>query len=178
MSLNGLDKESEWGTRLKFLAHIPAWLWILIIIIYILFPMDLIPEFFGPAGILDDLLIALGLFYYLRSLSKKKLQAGPADEAGRRYDPGRSDQHQHYSNKEAPSTDDKKVMDPYEIIGVSRDRPFEEIQKKYKEQVLKYHPDRTQHLGKELQELAEKKTKDLNEAFQRIRAERRRKGTT
>ena len=163
---------------MNFLAHIPAWLWILIIIIYILLPIDLIPELIGPAGILDDLLIALGLFYYLRSLSKKKLQAGSAGKADRRYDPGQSDRQSRYSNKEAPPKDDKTIRDPYEIIGVPRDCPFADIQKKYKEQLLNYHPDRTQHLGRELQELAEKKTKDLNEAFQRILAEHRRKGST
>jgi DnaJ like chaperone protein len=38
----------------------------------------------------------------------------------------------------------------------------------YKEKLLQYHPDRVQCLGKEFQDLAEQKTKELNEAYQRI----------
>ena len=126
-----------------------------ILIIYILLPVDLIPELFGPAGILDDLLLAGGLFYYLRSLSRKKLETG---KARRRPDGDGSDRQSGYSNKETPQKGEKRTFDPYEIIGVPKGRPLEDIQKKYKEQLLKYHPDRTQHLGRELQELASEVT--------------------
>ena len=41
-----------------------------------------------------------------------------------------------------------------------------EIRKKYLELISKYHPDKVSDLGKELVELAEKKTKEINMAFE------------
>ena len=41
----------------------------------------------------------------------------------------------------------------------------EAIKRAYKEQLMKYHPDRVQHLGKEFQQMAEHKTKLITEAF-------------
>ena len=39
------------------------------------------------------------------------------------------------------------------------------IKTAYREQLMKYHPDRVQHLGREFQEMAEEKTKLITEAY-------------
>ncbi|MGW8324027.1 MAG: J domain-containing protein [Thermodesulfobacteriota bacterium] len=59
------------------------------------------------------------------------------------------------------------------MLGVDRGQGFEEIRRRYKEKLLQYHPDRVLHLGKEFQEIAERKTKEITEAFQKILRERK-----
>ena len=55
---------------------------------------------------------------------------------------------------------------------MNRREELEEIRRRYKEKLLQYHPDRVQHLGKEFQEIAERRTKEITEAYQRILRER------
>ena len=52
------------------------------------------------------------------------------------------------------------------ILGLKGDIPFEKIKLYYHEIANKYHPDKVQHLGKEFQQLAEEKMKEINEAYQ------------
>ncbi len=59
--------------------------------------------------------------------------------------------------------------DPYKVLGANELDPVEEIKKKYKQMVLQYHPDRVAHLGSELQDLASRKTKEINAAFAAIK---------
>lgn len=51
------------------------------------------------------------------------------------------------------------------ILGLKGKMNKSEIKKIYRELVLKYHPDRVQHLGNEFQKLAERKFKEINEAY-------------
>ncbi len=56
-----------------------------------------------------------------------------------------------------------------QILGVTdKDSPAT-IRKKYKELLGKYHPDKVQHLGIEFQEMAERKTKAIIEAYEFLR---------
>ncbi len=59
--------------------------------------------------------------------------------------------------------------DPYKILGANELDSEEEVKRKYKQMVLQYHPDRVAHLGPELQDLASKKTKEINAAFAAIK---------
>ncbi len=58
---------------------------------------------------------------------------------------------------------------PYQILGANEIDTEEEIKRKYKQMVLQYHPDRVAHLGSELQDLASRKTKEINAAFAAIK---------
>ncbi len=58
--------------------------------------------------------------------------------------------------------------DPYKLLGVSKKSTKAEVQKAYKKIIQQYHPDKVSHLAKEFQVLAEKKTKQLNEAVKII----------
>ena len=53
-----------------------------------------------------------------------------------------------------------------EILGVTNKDTPETIKTKYKELLTKYHPDKVQHLGVEFQEMAERKTKAIMEAYE------------
>jgi DnaJ-domain-containing protein 1 len=52
------------------------------------------------------------------------------------------------------------------ILGVTAGDDQAAIRKKYKELLAKYHPDKVQHLGIEFQEMAERKTKVIMEAYE------------
>jgi curved DNA-binding protein CbpA len=61
-------------------------------------------------------------------------------------------------------------MDPYKVLGVDRSASNEEVKKKYRELVKRYHPD--QHRDNPLGELADEKLKEINEAYDIINKER------
>ena len=61
-------------------------------------------------------------------------------------------------------------MNPYEVLGVSRNASIEEIKKAYKELSRKYHPD--SYVGNPLSSLAEEKFKQVQEAYDAIMKEK------
>jgi len=56
------------------------------------------------------------------------------------------------------------MQNPYEVLGIREGASQEEIKAAYREQVKKYHPDR--HQDNPLQELAEEKLQEINEAYE------------
>jgi hypothetical protein len=157
---------------LRLLRYLPPWAVLLLCVLYIVIPVDLIPDFFGLPGRFDDLLVALGTLLYLYSSSRKVPGADGArgsrsSRDGRQGHEGRSESEGARSRKAAQGS-----LDPYEVLGVDRGQGFEEIRRRYKEKLLQYHPDRVLHLGREFQEMAERKTKEITEAFQKIQKER------
>ena len=61
-------------------------------------------------------------------------------------------------------------MNPYEVLGVSRNASIYEIKKAYKELSSKYHPD--SYVGNPLSSLAEEKFKQVQEAYDAIMKEK------
>ncbi len=51
------------------------------------------------------------------------------------------------------------------ILEVRPDATDEEIQSAYKKKIKEYHPDRVATLGEEIQQLAARKTVEINEAY-------------
>lgn len=58
--------------------------------------------------------------------------------------------------------------DPFTVLGVSRNATFEEIKSAYRTKMREYHPDKVASLGAELRELAERKAKQINEAYEML----------
>ena len=58
--------------------------------------------------------------------------------------------------------------DPYTVLGVGRSSPPEEIKRAYRRLATKYHPDKVNHMGEEFRELAERRFKEIQEAYQEI----------
>lgn len=61
-------------------------------------------------------------------------------------------------------------MNPYEVLGVSRNASIDEIKRAYKELSRKYHPD--SYIGNPLSSLAEEKFKQVQEAYDAIMKEK------
>lgn len=62
------------------------------------------------------------------------------------------------------------MMDPYKVLGVSRNATDDEIKAAYRELAKKYHPDN--YADNPLADLVEEKMKEINEAYDMIRKER------
>jgi DnaJ like chaperone protein len=53
----------------------------------------------------------------------------------------------------------------YEVLEVSESSSIDEITNSYKKKIRQYHPDKVESLGSELKKLAEKKSKEINAAY-------------
>lgn len=53
----------------------------------------------------------------------------------------------------------------HEVLGVSKGASLEEVQTAYRSLIRQYHPDKVATLGEELRELAERKSKAINKAY-------------
>ncbi len=69
-----------------------------------------------------------------------------------------------------PSEND--LLSEHQLLGTTPQSSNDEVGRCYKEQILKYHPDRVEHLGDEFKEIAHQKTRRLNEAYSRIASRR------
>lgn len=54
----------------------------------------------------------------------------------------------------------------FDVLQVSHNASIEEIRAAYKSLIKQYHPDKVETLGEELKALAEKKSKEINTAYQ------------
>ncbi len=135
--------------------------WILLALIYALSPYDLLPDFFPVWGRIDDLVVIYLLWRYV--LSGRKGPSGAANGSrGQGSSAGDSAAGSRYgTDTEAPAGS----SDPYAVLGVGRDASREEIQKAYRTLASKYHPDKVAHLGDEFRLLAEKRFKEIQQAY-------------
>ena len=60
----------------------------------------------------------------------------------------------------------------YKILGLTESATEDEIKKAYRKLVVKYHPDKVQHLGDEFQAGAKAKFQKIQEAYETIKSQR------
>ncbi len=138
------------------MSNTAYYIWLIILLIYIISPLDLFPGFF------DDL-IALGVLYYLTyKRATRNKQRGYSAHSSHSYSGSRSyhqqDDEQNLSLKEA-----------YRTIGVPPGASWEEVKRAYKDKIAKCHPDKVSHLSVELQEKAKELTLKLNNVLEIIK---------
>ncbi len=76
------------------------------------------------------------------------------------------DKQQDRDARQKSESGSRAQLRPYfEILGIANSSSYIEIKKAYREALKKYHPDKVSHFGVEFQQLAEIKTKEINEAF-------------
>jgi DnaJ-domain-containing protein 1 len=59
----------------------------------------------------------------------------------------------------------KKARAAHEVLGVDADAAPDDIRRAYQQRMREYHPDRVAGLAEELQELAERRAKEINAAY-------------
>ena len=146
------------SSTIKYLLII---LLIIIGFIYVLSPYDLLPDFIVGWGWIDDIIFIYALWRLFKHFSQRS--AGFQNY----YQHRQSFEHQQDSYEKQTHTKDS-TDDPYTILNVPRDASPEEIKKAYRELANKYHPDKVVHLGDEFRELAEKRFKEIEEAYRKL----------
>ena len=141
----------------------------LIPILYAICPYDLLPDFFVGLGWIDDLILLGGLYWYHFIYRPAKAKAR-YENAYRQEGQGRQSKTYNENQKDAHKDERFSRRDPYDILGVNRHASAGEIKNAYRKLANKYHPDKVDHLGEEFKELAEKKFKDIQEAYQKLTA--------
>jgi len=63
---------------------------------------------------------------------------------------------------------------PYRALGLSREASDEQVDQAYRRLMSQYHPDKVAGAAPELREQAEKRAREINAAYDRIMAQRRR----
>ena len=81
------------------------------------------------------------------------------------------DDHQSYEEKYQHRDDNFNGIDSEElyfgkILGLKGKVSINQIHKKYRKKIKEYHPDQVSMMARELREIAEKRTKELNEAYE------------
>lgn len=76
------------------------------------------------------------------------------------------------SHEQDPATSASTNMDlkrACTILEIPLDADLETIQNSYRKMIKEYHPDKVHNLGKEIRLLAEKKTIEINQAYEYIK---------
>jgi len=138
---------------------------ILLALIYLISPVDAIPDILPGVGWLDDLVV-LGVLAWV--LIARQRGQSPWDVfRGQRGGPRAR---RPSGPRPEDLTADFSRTDPYTLLEVSPQASAEEIKAAYRRAVSRYHPDKVAHLGQEFQELAHKKLLAIQEAYEILRS--------
>ena len=61
----------------------------------------------------------------------------------------------------------------YKILEIERSATNDEVKKAYRRMAMKYHPDKVSTLGEDIRKAADEKFRKVNEAYNKIKAERK-----
>jgi len=128
-------------------------------IVYFLVPFDLVSDFLGVFGRIDDVTVMALLAWFFRNHVKQyAAQASRAGQAGS----GRGGR----AGPELRGTGDRvQGLQPHEILGVAPQASRDAVRAAYKARMQEYHPDKVAHLGEELQQLAHAKSLEIQKAY-------------
>lgn len=132
------------------------WIWIILALVYLLSPIDLIPGLHA-VGWLDDILVLFFLYRYLTRL-KKTIGSQPPPNGYQRHEPPPGNERDTDSFRKTP----------HEILGVSPQAGQDEIKAAYRRLAGQYHPDKVAHLGREFQEMADQRFKEIQAAYDQL----------
>jgi DnaJ like chaperone protein len=158
----------SWDFRIIIEA---MWTVILIILalVYVLNPFDILPDLIVGWGWIDDIVIMGLLWRYLLAQWKKRAATQQYYQNQRRTsDKSRTDNMGEQTSG-SDSGNSTGAWDPYKILGIDRNASQEEIKRAYRQLAGKYHPDKVTHLGEEFKDLAEKRFKDVQKAYEELK---------
>lgn len=99
--------------------------------------------------------------------------AGDASESGSRWGPGFGHGNPGATQGSADADRTRIYEDPEtryaRVLGLPRNFTVPEIKERYRTLIASYHPDKVNHLGPELQQMASQKTREIIEAYEYFR---------
>ncbi|TBR22509.1 DUF1232 domain-containing protein [bacterium] len=135
---------------LKDAAIRRAAVWLVAGLAYLLWPLDLVPDWAVLVGWVDDAFVVFVAAYMAYQAYQDRMggprRAKPVDDG-------------------TQSEDD----DPYHVLGVKSSAGAEEIKDAYRRRMAEYHPDKVAHLGPDLRALADKKAKAIQRAYEQLK---------
>ena len=134
---------------LKDAAVRRAAVWLAAGLAYLLWPLDAVPDWAILVGWVDDAFIVFLAGFMAYKAYQERL-GGPKRP------------------NQARAAADDEDDDPYRVLGVKSMASAEEIKAAYRLRIAEYHPDKVAHLGPELRTLADKKTKAIQRAYERL----------
>lgn len=127
----------------------------------------------GKLDSISAFFIIIGAFvagYWIVSKLFQKLSASKAGEAGGRNagNSSWSEAGSRYSHEAAQERLRYADRAAYysELMELRGDHSADNIKKRYRELIAQYHPDKVHHLGREFSAIADKKTREINEAYE------------
>jgi len=144
----------------------------ILVFLYAISPFDFIPDFLIGGGWIDDLILLgfLGWYHFYYRKKKQFFHGGyqrfrqPTGDNRERFREGGS-----YGG-EAGIGRGARGKNPYEVLGIKQTASLEEIKSAYRRLANQYHPDKVTHLGDEFKLLAEVKFKEIQDAYQDLKA--------
>lgn len=158
--MDKITKLANWVMRVYLSTPMPfRLLYWLIPILYFIFPFDL--DRAGLFGRLDDILLMLFSFWAFDRASKF------TDF----YQEARRDAKNHAKGGgEAPTDTPFDHQSPYDILGVGRGAGKGEIKQAYRRLLRMYHPDKFTHLGPEFERTAQRRTRAIIAAYEKLKS--------
>lgn len=147
---------------------------ILFAVLYTIWPNDLLLDIPG-IGWIDDLLVWALVWGINKGLSRR--EAAKAQYRSRQEASGTSARFSDRKDTTGQEAGQRKnshsegasdAYDPYRMLGIERGASPEEIKSAYRQMASKYHPDRVAHLGDEFKALAEKRFKEIQQAYREL----------
>jgi DnaJ like chaperone protein len=138
-------------------------IFVIFVILYVLNPFDIVPDLFPGLGWFDDVFM-VGLLWRYLAAHKPAAQR----RSGTFQDRPGTGRRQQQAPPDGQGVDSSE-WDPYRVLGIERKAGPEEIKSAYRRMVNQYHPDKVTHLGPEFKELAEKRFKEIQRAYQEIK---------
>ena len=62
--------------------------------------------------------------------------------------------------------------DPYAMLGIDSGASDEELEQAYRRRMSEYHPDRVANAAPEIRDIADQRTREINQAYDRIKRQR------
>lgn len=81
----------------------------------------------------------------------------------------RQESYQSYRQSSGTYSSPKKT-DPYQVLGINPTASDDEIKKAYRRLAMKYHPDKVEGMGDEVKKKAEEQFRQINEAYETLKA--------
>ena len=62
--------------------------------------------------------------------------------------------------------------DPYAVLGIAASTSDEELEQAYRRRMSEYHPDRVANAAPEIRDIADQRSREINQAYDRIKRQR------